>query len=159
MLARDKTGSGKTMAFALPVIQKLREAHAFEDHDLVKFLIVLPTRELTIQVKDEIESLRFKNGPDFRLVAVYGQSNIHDQIDRINKGIDIIVATPGRLIDLLKRGVIKMDKIQVLCLDEADEMLKQGFKEDVEQIYKYIKDNAPKKTQNLLFSATIPDWL
>ena len=69
------------------------------------------------------------------------------------------MATPGRLIDLLERGVIKMNSMQVLCLDEADEMLKQGFKENIESIYKYITDNAPKKTQNLLFSATVPDWL
>ena len=78
------------------------------------------------------------------------------QIERISNGIDIIVGTPGRLIDLLDRDVIKMNKMEVLCLDEADEMLKQGFKEDIEKIYKYITDNAPKKTQNLLFSATIP---
>lgn len=84
---------------------------------------------------------------------------MQQQIRTIERGIDIIVATPGRLIDLLEKGVIKMNELQVLCLDEADEMLKQGFKEDLEKIYKYITDNAPKKTQNLLFSATIPDWL
>lgn len=125
----------------------------------MKFLIVLPTRELVIQVKDEIESLRFQDEPDFRIIAVYGKSDINYQIERIKKGIDIIVGTPGRLIDLLERDVIKMNQMQVLCLDEADEMLKQGFKEEVEKIYKYISDNAPKKTQNLLFSATIPQWL
>lgn len=120
---------------------------------------MLPTRELVIQVKDEIESLRFQDEPDFRIIAVYGKSDINYQIERIKKGIDIIVGTPGRLIDLLERDVIKMNQMQVLCLDEADEMLKQGFKEEVEKIYKYISDNAPKKTQNLLFSATIPQWL
>lgn len=90
------------------------------------------------------------------MIAVYGKSDMTYQIERISKGIDIIVGTPGRLIDLLDRDVIKMNKMEVLCLDEADEMLKQGFKEDIEKIYKYITDNAPKKTQNLLFSATIP---
>lgn len=97
----------------------------------MKFLIVLPTRELVIQVKDEIESLRFQDEPDFRIIAVYGKSDINYQIERIKKGIDIIVGTPGRLIDLLERDVIKMNQMQVLCLDEADEMLKQGFKEEV----------------------------
>lgn len=90
------------------------------------------------------------------MIAVYGKSDMSYQIEKINNGIDIIVGTPGRLIDLLDRDVIKMNKMEVLCLDEADEMLKQGFKEDIEKIYKYITDNAPKKTQNLLFSATIP---
>lgn len=158
IIARDKTGSGKTLAFSLPIIQKMREKGLFDNH-LVKFLIVLPTRELTIQVMEEIESLRFKDHPDFKVVAVYGKSDINEQIRKISKGVDIIVATPGRLIDLLQRDVIKMNEMQVLCLDEADEMLKQGFKEEVEKIYRYIKDNAPKRTQNLLFSATIPPWL
>ena len=95
---------------------------------MAKFLIVLPTRELALQVKDEIESLRFKDETDFRVIAVYGKSDIERQISTISKGIDIIVGTPGRLIDLLQRDVIKMNELQVLCLDEADEMLKQGFK-------------------------------
>lgn len=93
------------------------------------------------------------------MIAVYGKSDMSIQIEKISRGIDIIVGTPGRLIDLLDRDVIKMNKMEVLCLDEADEMLKQGFKEDIEKIYKYITDIAPKKTQNLLFSATIPEWL
>lgn len=75
--------------------------------------------------------MRFRDEPDFRVVAVYGKSDMQAQIRTIESGIDIIVATPGRLIDLLERGVIKTKELQVLCLDEADEMLKQGFKEDL----------------------------
>lgn len=94
-------------------------------------MVVLPTRELAIQVKDEIDSLRPKQGTDFRVVAVYGKDDIQRQISSIERGVDVIVGTPGRLIDLLQRGSIKTDSMQVLCLDEADEMLRQGFKEDV----------------------------
>ena len=94
---------------------------------MAKFLIVLPTRELVIQVKEEIDTLNSRPRPDFRSVAVYGQSSINTQISIIESGVDIIVATPGRLVDLLKREVIKMKSMQVLCFDEADEMLKMGF--------------------------------
>lgn len=127
-MVRDKTGSGKTLAFALPIIERMRKEKVFDKNHLAKFLIVLPTRELALQVKDEIESLRFRDETDFRVIAVYGKSDIERQISTISKGIDIIVGTPGRLIDLLQRDVIKMNELQVLCLDEADEMLKQGFK-------------------------------
>lgn len=82
-----------------------------------------------------------------------------DQISEIRRGADIIVSTPGRLLDLLERGIIKLDNLRVVCLDEADEMLRQGFQEDIEKIFKYIKKHTDRKTQNLLFSATIPSWV
>lgn len=99
LIARDRTGSGKTLAFSLPVIEKFRKDDAFRDGGKVKFLIVLPTRELAIQVKNEITSLRMRG--DFEVVAVYGGSDIQEQIRKIRDGCDIIVSTPGRLIDLL----------------------------------------------------------
>ena len=101
MIARDRTGSGKTMAFALPVIERFRKEKICRDNHFCKYLIVLPTRELALQVKMEINTLRLKKEDDFDVVAVYGGSDIHEQIRRIREGCDIIVATPGRLIDLL----------------------------------------------------------
>lgn len=96
-----------------------------------KYLIVLPTRELTIQVTNEIESLKIS--PDeYRIVSVYGGAPMQEQIGKIRRGVDIIAATPGRLIDLLNRGEINLSEMQTVCLDEADEMLKQGFQEDVD---------------------------
>jgi ATP-dependent RNA helicase DeaD len=86
---------------------------------------------LAIQVKTEINSLKIKKEDDFDVVAVYGGADIHEQIRKIREGCDIIVATPGRLIDLLERGAIKLSHLLVTCLDEADEMLKQGFQEDI----------------------------
>ena len=91
---------------------------------------------------------------------MYGGSDIHEQMRKIRDGCDIIVSTPGRLIDLLERGAIKLSHLQVTCLDEADEMLKQGFQEDIEKIFEFIKKHGPpEKTQNLLFSATVPSWV
>lgn len=116
-------------------------------------------RELAIQVKSEIESLKLSSREDFFVVPVYGGSDIGEQIRKIREGADIIVSTPGRLLDLLERGVISLSKLQVTCLDEADEMLKQGFQEDIERIFDYIEKHSPRKTQNLLFSATIPSWV
>ncbi len=92
-------------------------------------------------------------------MAVYGKADITYQTDLLKRGADIVVATPGRLIDLLQRGAMKLKDLEVLCLDEADEMLKVGFKEEVQKIYAYVKEHSGKKTQNLLFSATVPDWL
>lgn len=132
LVAKDRTGSGKTMAFSLPVICQMREKGLFKKPHKTKFLIVLPTRELAIQVRDEISSLRLQDEDDFTVGAVYGGSSVKDQAMNVEKGLDIIVGTPGRLIDFLNRGIIKLDKLEVTCLDEADEMLKQGFKEDIE---------------------------
>ena len=81
-----------------------------------------------------------------------------EQRSMVERGLDIIVGTPGRMIDFLERGVIKLDNLEVTCLDEADEMLRQGFKEDIEKIFTYVRAKK-SKTQNLLFSATIPDWI
>ena len=157
LIARDRTGSGKTMAFSLPIIERFRDEDAFAKAR-TKFLIVLPTRELAIQVKNEIESIKHKSS-EFSVVNVYGGADIYGQIRELKDGADIIVATPGRLLDLLERGQVSLNHLQAVCLDEADEMLKQGFQEDIEKIFQYVEKHGPKKTQNLLFSATIPSWV
>lgn len=157
LIARDRTGSGKTIAFSLPIIERFREEGEFGSYK-TKMLIVLPTRELAIQVKNEIVSIRHKSS-EFSVVNVYGGADMHEQIREIREGADIIVATPGRLLDLLRRDIIKLGHLKVTVLDEADEMLKQGFDEDIEQIFKFIDEHLKKKTQNLLFSATIPPWV
>ena len=90
---------------------------------------------------------------------MYCGTHMGDQISEIKRGADIIVSTPGRLLDLLERGVIRLDNLRVVCLDEADEMLRQGFQEDIEKIFKYIRKHTDRETQNLLFSATIPTWV
>lgn len=96
---------------------------------------------------------------EYRILSVYGGAPIGDQISKLKRGVDIIAATSGRLIDLLKRGEIRLQEIQTVCLDEADEMLKQGFQEDVDEIFKFISKATPRNTQKLLFSATIPRWV
>lgn len=90
---------------------------------------------------------------------MYGKSSIQDNCWKLKQGVDILVATPGRLNDLLERGDVKLDRLEVICLDEADEILKQGFKEEIEKVFKHIRKVNPNKVQTLLFSATIPDWL
>ena len=131
IVAKDRTGSGKTMAFSLPIICQMREKKMFRKPHTTKFLIVLPTRELAIQVKEEIQSVQYKDRQDFKVGAIYGGSRIEEQKQIVSRGLDIIVGTPGRLIDFMDRGVIKLDDLEATCLDEADEMLKQGFKEDI----------------------------
>jgi superfamily II DNA/RNA helicase len=96
---------------------------------------------------------------EFSVVGIYGGEPIRNQTTKLSKGVDIAVATPGRLIDMVNRELIDFSDIQVTCLDEADEMLKQGFQEDIEKIFAAIQEKRKKKTQNLLFSATFPSWV
>lgn len=93
------------------------------------------------------------------MAAVYGGSDMRSQMAEVNRGVDIVVGTPGRLLDFVNKEVIRFDSLKVTCLDEADEMLKQGFQEDIEKIFAAITKSGAKKTQNLLFSATIPPWV
>lgn len=138
LIGKDRTGSGKTIAYSLPILERLRDQQLLNrPRAKPKFLVVLPTRELAIQVKNEVESLKMNQG-EYNVVAVYGGSPMGAQREAINRGADIIAATPGRLIDLLERDAIDLTELQTICLDEADEMLKQGFQEDVERILKII---------------------
>ncbi len=145
IIAQAQTGTGKTAAFGLPLIDMVSA-----DLKIVQALILVPTRELAIQVAEEINSL--KGNKNIKTVPIYGGQSIDQQFRRLKKGAHIVVGSPGRIIDHLKRKTLKLDKINQLILDEADEMLNMGFIEDMEEIFEYTNIN--KKT--LLFSATMP---
>ena len=145
IIAQSQTGTGKTASFALPIIEKIKE----NSRD-VQAIILTPTRELAIQVSKEIESLVGKKR--LRVLAVYGGTPISEQIRKLRKGIDIVVGTPGRVIDQIKRRCLDLSKVSFTVLDEADEMLNMGFLEEIEKILE--KTNPHKKM--LLFSATMP---
>jgi ATP-dependent RNA helicase DeaD len=141
-----QTGTGKTAAFGLPLLQLVDAA---KKHP--QALIVCPTRELCMQIVNEIETLK-KFIPGMFVQAVYGGTSIGQQIRELKRGVQIVVATPGRLIDLIERKAINLEQIRYLILDEADEMLNMGFKEDIE----FILQNTPKRESTWLFSATMP---
>ena len=145
IIAQAQTGTGKTAAFGLPLIEMVDM-----DSQTVQALILVPTRELAIQVSEEINSL--KGDKDIKIVPIYGGQSIDQQLRSLKKGVHIVVGTPGRVIDHLKRKTLRIGKIEHLILDEADEMLNMGFIDDMEEIMKYT--NSDKRT--LLFSATIP---
>ena len=144
MVAQAHTGTGKTAAFGLPAISNMKLNAG------VEVLVITPTRELATQVSDEL----FKYGRNMgvRTVTVYGGSSYKRQLDLIERGANIVVATPGRLLDILKKNMIKDFTPSVVVLDEADEMLDMGFLDDINEIFSYL----PTKRQTLLFSATMP---
>jgi ATP-dependent RNA helicase DeaD len=146
IIAQAQTGTGKTAAFGLPLIELLDPGQRE-----VQALILTPTRELAIQVSEEIYSLR--GSTPLQIMPIYGGQSIDQQLRRLKKGVHIVVGTPGRVIDHLKRKTLNLRNIQHLILDEADEMLNMGFIEDMEEIMKHTNSN--KRT--LLFSATMPD--
>ncbi len=145
IVAQAQTGTGKTAGFGLPLIEMVDA-----DSKTVQALIIVPTRELAIQVSEEIKSL--KGNKNIEIIPIYGGQSIDQQLRRLKRGVQIVVGTPGRVIDHLKRKTLKIGNIDHLILDEADEMLNMGFVEDMEEIMKYT--NSDKRT--LLFSATIP---
>lgn len=147
IVALAQTGTGKTAAFGLPLIQKTDVSKKNVQH-----LILSPTRELCVQIADDLEGFS-KNIKGFKVTAVFGGASIENQIKAIKKGTHIISATPGRLLDLLNRGIIDISKIKTVVLDEADEMLNMGFRDDLEDILK----TTPKEKNTLLFSATMPN--
>jgi ATP-dependent RNA helicase DeaD len=141
-----QTGTGKTAAFGLPLLQLIDGA---QKHP--QALVICPTRELCIQIVSEIELFK-KFMPAMHVVAVYGGTSIGMQIRDLKRGVQIVVATPGRLIDLIERKAINLEQISYVVLDEADEMLNMGFQEDIE----FILTNTPKREATWLFSATMP---
>src|SRR6201991_59548 len=141
-----QTGTGKTAAFGLPLLQLVDEA---QKHP--QALVVCPTRELCMQIVSEIELFK-KYIPGVSVVAVYGGASIGLQIRDLKRGVQIVVATPGRLIDLIERKAINLEQIKYVVLDEADEMLNMGFQDDIE----FILQNTPKRDATWLFSATMP---
>ncbi len=148
LLASSQTGTGKTAGFTLPLLQNLMKNITADSPVLIRALILTPTRELASQVEECVRELG-KNLP-LKSTAVFGGVNIKSQINRIRRGVDIIVATPGRLLDLIGQRVVDLSHIEILVLDEADRMLDMGFIHDIRRILKLL----PKKCQNLLFSAT-----
>ena len=145
IIGQAQTGTGKTAAFALPIIE-----HLEENTDHVQAIVLAPTRELAIQVSEEIYSLR--GGRKFKVIPIYGGQSIMGQIQRLKKGVDIVVGTPGRVLDHIRRRTLKLNKISFFILDEADEMLNMGFIEDIETVLE-----ATNETKRVaLFSATMP---
>lgn len=136
MIAKDRTGSGKTLGFLLPTLDRLRLAGQLENNKRGRFpkvLVLLPTRELCIQVFKEFEAM--KNKPnEYEAVAVYGGTEIYDQKDKLRRGCDVIIGTPGRCIDLINRHNLILNDIQAFILDEADRMLDMGFSDDIEKV-------------------------
>ena len=141
-----QTGTGKTAAFGLPLLQLVDETKK-----LPQALVVCPTRELCLQIVSEIELFK-KFMPGMHVLAVYGGTPIGSQIRELKRGVQIVVATPGRLIDLIERKAIDLQQIKYVVLDEADEMLNMGFQDDIE----FILKNTPKREATWLFSATMP---
>ena len=146
LVALAQTGTGKTAAFGLPLLQLTDPARP-----VIQALVLAPTRELCVQIaKDLADFGRF--APHLRVLPVYGGAPIHTQMRTLERGVHILVATPGRLNDLMRRGSVRLDQVQRVVLDEADEMLNMGFQEELESILKDVPDQA----RTLLFSATMP---
>ena len=146
VVALAQTGTGKTAAFGLPVIQRTDK-----DNNVPQALILAPTRELCLQIAGDLADYS-KYLPEVKVLPVYGGSSIESQISSLRKGVQIIVATPGRLIDLINRGVVKLADVHTVILDEADEMLNMGFQESIDEILAHV----PEQRKMLMFSATMP---
>jgi len=148
LLAGAQTGTGKTAAFALPIVQRLSENIPEGKRRRPRVLVLVPTRELAAQVSDEMQN--YGRRLSLRSTMIYGGVNIQAQIERLHRGVDIVVATPGRLLDHAERATINLSKVEFLVLDEADRMLDLGFIDDILKVAEYL----PAKRQTLLFSAT-----
>ena len=149
LVALAQTGTGKTAAYGLPILE-LMNISVGKDKALPKAVILSPTRELCIQISDDMEGFG-KFLPNLTILPVYGGANIEPQIRALKAGVDVIVATPGRLVDLMKRGAADLSQIRYVVLDEADEMLSMGFQEELDAILEGI----PEGHRTLLFSATM----
>ncbi|GHT64944.1 DEAD/DEAH box helicase [Bacteroidia bacterium] len=151
LLGLAQTGTGKTAAFAIPIIQHLSQAKDKNNGKNIRALILTPTRELAIQISECIHDYAKYTG--IRHTVIFGGVKQLAQTDALRRGTDILVATPGRLLDLMKQGFIRLDAIQYFVLDEADRMLDMGFIHDIKRILPKL----PKQKQTLFFSATMPD--
>ncbi|MBC7979550.1 MAG: DEAD/DEAH box helicase, partial [Armatimonadetes bacterium] len=150
LIAIAQTGTGKTAAFVLPMLHRLSLAHRESQLRGTKALILAPTRELAVQIMENIRA--YGRHLPIRVAAIYGGVDEEAQIKSLRKGVNIIVATPGRLIDLIDRQKIDFQPLEMLILDEADRMLHMGFLPDIEKIAGHL----PKRRQTLMFSATFP---
>ena len=151
ILGMAQTGTGKTAAFALPILQKLNAMQAPDKFREPRAVILAPTRELAIQINDSLR--KYGKYVGLKHTVIFGGVKQGPQVKLLSKGVDIIVATPGRLLDLINQGFCTLNKIQFFVLDEADRMLDMGFIRDVQKIVKML----PAKRQTLFFSATMPD--
>ncbi len=149
IIGQAQTGTGKTAAFGIPILNNIND-----QSKVPQALILTPTRELAIQITDELRKFS-KYLPKIRPLAVYGGQPIERQIKALKSGVQIVVGTPGRLLDHIRRKTIKLNDIKIVVLDEADQMLDMGFLEDIESIF----NETPKERQTVLFSATIPKEL
>jgi ATP-dependent RNA helicase RhlE len=151
ILAAAQTGTGKTAGFVLPLLQRLSETPPNADRRSVRALVLAPTRELAAQVGESVES--YGQYLSFRSAVIFGGVKINPQINKLQHGVDVLIATPGRLLDHLQRRTVDLSKVEILVLDEADRMLDMGFIHDIRRILKTL----PRKEvrQSLLFSATI----
>ena len=148
ILAGAQTGTGKTAAFALPILSRLQQSESKRRR--IRALVLTPTRELASQVGDSFRD--YGRNLRFKTAVIYGGVSIKTQKDKLRNGIDIVVATPGRLLDHLNQKTLNLSEIEVFVLDEGDRMLDMGFIVDIKKIIKHL----PQKRQNLLFSATFP---
>ena len=153
VLGCAQTGTGKTASFAIPIIQHLQVNKTTDKRKGIKALILTPTRELALQISECISD--YAKYTPIRHGVIFGGVNQRPQVDMLHKGVDILVATPGRLLDLMNQGIIRLDSIQHFVLDEADRMLDMGFIHDIKRILPKL----PKEKQTLFFSATMPDTI
>jgi len=145
LIGQAQTGTGKTAAFGIPIVEKIEPASAH-----VQALVLTPTRELCVQVTEEIARIGQLRG--IRTVAIYGGSSMDKQVEELKRGAQVVVGTPGRVLDLIRRGELRLDRVHTVILDEADRMLDMGFIVDVETIL----SRCPRQRQTALFSATMP---
>jgi ATP-dependent RNA helicase RhlE len=155
LIGSADTGTGKTAAFLLPILNRLlrTRAAAPDERGYTRVLILSPTRELAVQIEDDVQGFSYHT--DLTSVAVYGGVPMDQQERALKSGVDIVVATPGRLMDHMRNGVVSFDKLDTLVLDEADRMMDMGFWPDVRRIVQTLPDAAARQT--LLFSATMPE--
>ncbi len=151
LLGCAQTGTGKTAAFAIPILQLLTErSENKHQKGVVKALILTPTRELAIQIEENFEA--YGRHLPLKTMVIFGGVKQGAQEEKLKRGVDILVATPGRLLDFIGQGIITLKNLDIFVLDEADRMLDMGFVHDVKRILKYL----PEKRQNLFLSATMP---
>jgi len=158
VMAAAQTGTGKTAGFTLPLLQRLMHHRSDSSQRKVRALILAPTRELAAQVEQSV--VTYGRHLPLQSMTIFGGVGMQPQVNKLRRGVDILVATPGRLMDHMQRGTVKLDGVEMLVLDEADRMLDMGFIHDIKRIIKTI----PRQRQTLLFSATFstvtlrPGW-
>ena len=153
VLAIAQTGTGKTAAFVIPILHMLQSKKRSSRSDGIRCVVMVPTRELSIQITEVFEKIG--KHTKVKTMSVFGGVEQDPQIARLEKGIDILVTTPGRMFDLVSQGHMKLDQVDILVLDEADHMLDLGFIKDIRDLIKFL----PRHRQTLFFSATINDTI